>query len=276
MDMDNNCALVSSDVEKVMAVVEASGLSKAKLDKVRAAVDELKLSMLSIIDSVDIKFTELDAKLKNQETSTDQLKKGRDDDSLLIKRLARDVSGLVLEKNKAACASVADNVMVFTKGATNIKAFLEDTISRGGGVSNAIITEIVNKDAKSKDHKMFKVKLDRSSKGALFKGLANGNHNKDFRVAHEIPYYLKKTFRDHEKVAYSMRTNFRENHLKTKISVFQATLLLRVKTRDHSEWMDLSDGRVSEYLNSPLIVDDRDPLRGLTCKEFLTEAKKKN
>ena len=102
MDMDNKRALVSSDVEKVMAVVEASGLSKAKLDKVRAAVDELKLSMLSIIDSVDIKFTELDAKLKNQETSTDQLKKGRDDDSLLIKRLARDVSGLVLEKKQGS------------------------------------------------------------------------------------------------------------------------------------------------------------------------------
>ena len=108
MDTDNSRALVSTDVDKVMAVVEATGLSKAKLAQVKATMDELKLSMLSIIDSVDIKLSELDTKLKKQEASTDQLKQGRDDDIQLIKRLAKDVSGLVIEKNKAACAAVAD------------------------------------------------------------------------------------------------------------------------------------------------------------------------
>ena len=63
MDTDNSRALVSTDVDKVMAVVEATGLSKAKLAQVKAAMDELKLSMLSIIDSVDIKLSELDTKL---------------------------------------------------------------------------------------------------------------------------------------------------------------------------------------------------------------------
>ena len=71
MDTDNSRALVSTDVDKVMAIVEATGLSKAKLAQVKAAMDELKLSMLSIIDSVDIKLSELDTKLKKQEASTD-------------------------------------------------------------------------------------------------------------------------------------------------------------------------------------------------------------
>ena len=120
-------------------------------------------------------------------------------------------------KMKAARAAVADNVMVFTKKGASVAAFLEDTITCGGGVSNAIISEIINKDTRSTEHKLFKVKLDRTFKGALFKGLAIGEHDKDFRVAHEIPYFLKKTFGDHEKFAYSIRKHFREISLKTKI-----------------------------------------------------------
>ena len=97
------------------------------------------------------------------------------------------------------------------------------------------------------------------------------NHEGVCRTAPATPGLLN-TSHDHKKVAYALKKNFKDIGLKTKTVVFQAKLLLKIKTKDQNSWMEMSDTRVSDFLLLKIILDTDDPLNGFKCGDFLLES----
>jgi hypothetical protein len=174
--------------------------------------------------------------------------------------------------------SVINNVIIRSKEkATDISSFIVDTIKAAGGrrvLKNEIqITEIPH-NRETEQVPIYRVTLSKETKGLLFQGLAlNKGQSAPFSLSNETPMYLVKDKRTLDKCAYSIRMKFKDQKVKSRVSLRNARLILLLKPAADTEWFTTQDTRAQPYLETPVAFSEKDKHNGPipTCAQYLTD-----
>jgi hypothetical protein len=175
---------------------------------------------------------------------------------------------------------VRNNLLVRSKKSIpDIRKYLANAVELGGGAKvtqiSIPVVELPVATGKTRDVKIYRVCLGEGQKASVFKGLAKaapGSDQSTIRVDHEVPHYLLQSKRQLERIAYSLRQNFKASHqIKTKIVFSSYKLRLRIRDKDNKDnWINIDDARASIYMDSDVIFKPEEiPSTGIpTVKQF--------
>ena len=179
---------------------------------------------------------------------------------------------------------IKGNVMIRT--AKNTKEVAEHVctlIGRGGGPKpspTSFYTQQISTDSpKDKTPKklakgekpapqqnLYKIHLGGKMKNELFKGLAaptntstrSGKEGSEFQVSHDVPPFLYKQRNLLEKAAFSIRKENKDLGVRTKVTLKGFNLVLFVKTKAISEWVNIENDKVAQLRTSMLEAKEGD------------------
>ena len=275
---------------------EMSKTAKDKDDFVKSASEKFGALVEAIIEKVSQKIG------VEQGNNIVALQKGGEDKDLKISKLEKTVSDfeerfLRLEKRvkssenrekRAQKALVATNIIAKTsKTEDDVVKHVLKAISNGlpqgtnkPNRKDILVEELIPRADKGETRgrrsgKVFKVSLyTNDQKKALFVGLAAINkagYESGITIQNEIPYYLRNYSKELDRVAFTLRTKYKNEKLRTKVVPDGLTLQMQFKCGDDKEWIKASSEILADKLDTIVSYreDEKQPSVLPTCRQVL-------
>ena len=256
-----------SFLKSVIKVMVKAGVCEDKIESMRPDLSEL-------VDDYTQRMAKVEEEVRLQKELTNKL----------IQRigfLEKKVKQSVTAERRRDYNQVRNNLLVRTKRSIpDVRKFLANAIECGGGPkvtqTTIPVVDLPPPPGSTREVKLFRVCLSDGQKASVFKGLAKAapGEESSFRVDHEVPYYLIQTKRQLERIAFSLRKNFKTTHqVKTKIVFSSFKLRLRVRDKDNHNWINIDDAKAATYLDSRVFFKNEEmPVSGApTVKEYYRE-----
>ena len=261
--------------EFVMAASEKFGVliediivkaSKKIGDEHTLQIDELKKAA----EAKDAKISSLEEQVK--------LYDGR------LLQLEKRVKASENREKRKQKAKVANNIMAKSSSAKSTKQvqeYIHKTINQGVEGTEKVklqalldnCDELVPKGGQG-DRKAVKVYLTSEQKKALFAGLAKNNKtgsDHGITIQNEVPFYLRNYHKELDRVAFTLRTKYRQEKLRTKIIPDGLSLQMLFKSGDSQEWVKASSESLADKLESVVVYreEEKKPAVLPTCREII-------
>ena len=278
---------------------ELSKTAQNKDDFVKKASEKFGSLVETLIERVSMRIGEEHA------NKIQALQEGSDAKDLKIAKLEETVSGfeerfLNLEKRikssenrekRAQKAQVATNIIAKTSNSKGEKDVIQHVLKAiGNGLptgsnkpnpKDIFVEELIPRGEKGENRgmrsgkKAFKVSLfTHDQKKALFVGLAATNKagsESGVTIQNEIPFYLRNYSKELDRVAFTLRTKYKQEKLRTKVIPDGLTLQMQFKIGDNKEWVKASSETISDKLDTIVTYrdDERQPAVLPTCRHVL-------
>jgi uncharacterized protein (UPF0248 family) len=221
-------------------------------------------------------FAELNHRIQAQDDKIEAQAKDLKDTREELQQLKNNFAGFVKADKKKQIFAVINNIIVRSKEKqSDITTFIAQTIQQAGGrrvLKNEIpITEIPNHGDKERSIPLHRVILTKDTKRLLFEGLALAKTNSPFSISNETPRFLVKDKVILEKIGFSLRAKFKDQKIRTRISLRNAQLVLLMRTQTDKEWYPATDTRAQPLMQANIIYRDSDkaPETIPTCAQFM-------
>ena len=199
-----------------------------------------------------------------------------------VSSLEKDVSSYKRYALSTQVEMIKGNVMIrTTKGPKDVADFVCSMVAKSGAPkpsTTSFFIQQINTDTPNKDKSpkkpakgdkavpqpnLYKVHLGGKMKNELFKGLATITNTRssskdDFQVSHDVPPFLYKQRNLLEKAAYSLRKENKEMGVRTKVTLKGHNLVLFVKTKDVTDWVNIENEKVSQLRATKLEAKEGD------------------
>ena len=252
--------------EKFGTLIEA--IADRIAEKIGSDQEEAINTLRVAAKDSDEKVAKLEATIKDYE------------DKLL--KLEKRVKSSENREKRGQKAKVANNIIVKTsKTSREVLNHVVKAIAQGlpptatkPTTKEIPLEELISRGDKQSTRSTFKVFLTKEQKAALFAGLPAINkagNEAGVSIQNEIPFYLKNYHKDLERVAYTLRTKFKDEKLRTKIIPDGLTLQMQFKIGGATEWTKASCESISDKLDSIVTFrdDERKPNVLPTCRQVL-------
>ena len=272
-----------------------SKTAKDKDDFVKSASEKFGALVEAIIEKISQKIG------AEQANSILALQNGGEDKDLKIAKLEKSVSDfeerfLKLEKRvkssenrekRAQKAQVATNIIAKTPKSeqdviNHVLKAIGNGLPQGSNKPNRkdifveeLIPRAEGENRGRRSGKVFKVSLfTNDQKKALFVGLAAINkagYDSGVTIQNEIPYYLRNYSKELDRVAYTLRTKYKNEKLRTKVIPDGLTLQMQFKCGDDKEWVKASSEVLADKLDTIVTFrdDEKQPSVLPTCRQVL-------
>ena len=204
-------------------------------------------------------------------------------------KLEKRIKSSENREKRAQKAQVATNIIAKTsKGEKDVIAHVLKAIGNGlpqgsskPNPKDIFVQELIPRAEKGENRgmrsakKAFKVSLfTNDQKKALFVGLAATNKagsESGVTIQNEIPYYLRNYSKELDRVAFTLRTKYKQEKLRTKVIPDGLTLQMQFKIGDNKEWVKASSEIISDKLDTIVTYrdDERQPAVLPTCRHVL-------
>jgi hypothetical protein len=91
-----------------------------------------------------------------------------------------------------------------------------------------------------------------------------------------MPQYLKSLYSDFEKAAYTIRTTYSKEGMKTRIVTKNLSLRMQFKTRTDNDWLEASSPIIDDKIDIPVMFRDGEKVPNIhpTVRDVLKRADK--
>ena len=216
--------------------------------------------------------------------------------AVVIEMLEKKVKSIETRDKKSQKYSVKNNLIIkSTEKPVDLGKFILNTLQAGSADGkkppNSVytMTEIVGKEASGKEgsqeentqKKVKKVQRvvfkEFSYVKTFWKGISKTNKaGSATQVASEVPRYLRNLYSDMEKAAYTMRTTYSKEGVKTRIIPKGLSLKMQFRVPESDDWLDASSPHIEDKLDTPLAYNDGEkvPNTHPTVRDILKRCEK--
>ena len=255
-------SLIEAIAEKIAEKIGSDQEDSINALRVAAKDSDEKIAKLeATVKDYEDKLLKLEKRVKSSENREKRAQKAKVANNIIVKtsRSSREAINHVVK-------SIAQGLPPTANKPTTKDISFEELIPRG---------DVNNQGGNRSNKTTYKVFLTKEQKAALFAGLPAINkagNEVGVSIQNEIPFYLKNYHKDLERVAYTLRTKFKDEKLRTKIIPDGLTLQMQFKLGGATEWSKASCETLSEKLDSIVIFreDEKKPLVLPTCKQVLS------
>ena len=272
----------------------SGGKLEAYNSHIAKATDELMAGLLK-------KFESLHTQMEQQTNEVKDLKLTIGCQAAAIERLEKKVKAIETRDKRNQKFQVKNNLIIrSSQKPKEIGKFLCDTIQAGSadGMKPAnnvfTLTEIIPRDKGNPQDDSTSQAENTQPEGrsraiyravfkdfvhvkSLWKGIPTTNKaGSSTQISSEMPRYLKSLYSDFERAAYTMRTTFNKEGIKTRIVTKNLSLKMQFRTSDHKDWLDASSPIIEDKLDTPLMFKDGERIPNIhpTVRDILKRADK--
>ena len=272
----------------------SGGKLEAYNTHISKATDELMAGLLK-------KFESLHSQMEQHSNEVKELKLTITCQAAAIERLEKKVKAIETRDKKSQKFQVKNNLIIrSSQKPKEVGKFLCDTIQAGSadGMKPATnvftLTEIKPRD--KVNHQQDEASQVDSSQPdgrsrtiyravfkdfvhvkAFWKGIPTTNKaGSTTQISSEMPRYLKSLYSDFERAAYTMRSTFNKEGLKTRVITKNLSLKMQFRTTDHKDWLEASNSIIDDKLDTPLMFKEGERVPNIhpTVRDILKRADK--
>ena len=274
------------DIEELRSLCDA--FQKEARDAFKASGGKLEAYNTHIAKATDKLFSGLLSKLETYNTRMEEVSNQVKDltdtvnkQASVIEMLERKVKSIETRDKKGQKFAVKNNLIIrSSEKPVELGKFILDTLQAGSAdgkrPANSVytMTEIKGKDSSAKensqDENSESTRKDSSSRRVqrvvfkefayvktFWKGISKTNkQGSATQVASEVPRYLRTLYSDMEKAAYTMRSSYNKEGVKTRIVPKGLSLKMQFRVPDSEDWLDANSPHIDEKLDIPLSYKD--------------------
>ena len=277
---------------------DAFQASGGKLDAynthISKATDELMSGLLKKFDSF---YTQME---QHSKEVTD-LKTTIDYQATAIERLEKRVKSIETRDKKSQKFQVKNNLIIrSSEKSTDIGKFICNTIQSGSSdgkkpPANVFTLTEIKPRGKVNPHHPEATSHEGSQVGgrsrsiyravfkdfshirSFWKGIPTTNKaGSSTQISSEMPQYLKSLYSDFEKAAYTIRTTYSKEGMKTRIVTKNLSLRMQFKTRTDNDWLEASSPIIDDKIDIPVMFRDGEKVPNIhpTVRDVLKRADK--
>ena len=273
----------------------SGGKLEAYTNHISKATDKLFSGLLSKLETYNTKMDEISGQVKDL---TDTVNK----QASVIEMLEKKVKSIETRDKKNQKYSVKNNIIIrSTDKPVDVGKFIINTLQAGAADgkkpanSAYTMTELPGKENSAKDNsqeeasqgtqgslgsskKVHRVVFkDFSLVKAFWKGISKTNkQGSTTQVASEVPRYLRNLYSDMEKAAYTMRSAYSKDGVKTRIVPKGLSLKMQFRVPDAEGWLEANSPHIEEKLDVHLSYKDGEKIPTVhpSVRDILKKAEK--
>ena len=274
----------------------SGGKLEAYNTHIAKATDKLFSGLLSKFETYNTRMEEVSNQVRDL---TDTVNK----QASVIEMLERKVKSIETRDKKGQKFAVKNNLIIrSSEKPVDLGKFILNTLQAGSAdgkrPANSVytMTEIKGKESSamenSQDGNSQSTQRDSSSSRRVvqrvvfkefsyvktfWKGISKTNkQGSATQVASEVPRYLRTLYSDMEKAAFTMRSSYNKEGVKTRIVPKGLSLKMQFRVPDSDDWLDANSPHIDEKLDIPLSYKDGEKIPSIhpSVRDVLKRAEK--